>query len=101
MHPAAHAAPAAPTPSTLQPTPPPVDLQVLLQQAVQQALAAHQTTSNGTSPANGQAPEAKTPAVPEGWCALHQIAMERRSNARGSWWSHWLASDKRYCKGKA
>jgi len=52
-------------------------------------------------PANGQAPEAETPAVPEGWCDLHQIAMERRSNARGSWWSHWLASDKRYCKGKA
>src|SRR5713101_699880 len=71
-----------------QPPPPapPADLQALIQQAVQQALAAHQTTSNGTSPANGQAPEAETPAVPEGWCALHQIAMERRSNARGSWW---------------
>jgi len=26
--------------------------------------------------------------------------MEQRSNARGSWWSHWLASEQRYCKGK-
>ncbi len=93
---------AGPTAVPQPPSPtPPADLQALIQQAVQQALAAHQTTSNGTSPANGQAPEAETPAVPEGWCDLHQIAMERRSNARGSWWSHWLASDKRYCKGKA
>jgi hypothetical protein len=57
---------------------------------VQQALAAH-APSHGTPPANG--------AVPV--CPLHQVVMEQRSNARGSWWSHWLASEKRYCKGKA
>jgi len=78
----------------------PSDLQARIDQAVQLALAAHQATSNGTPPANGQASEAKIPAVPEGWCDLHQAAMERRSNARGSWYSHWLASEKRYCKGK-
>jgi len=97
---AAHTAPSASAPPTPQAPSAPADLQALLQQAVQQALAAH-TPSPGTPPATGQAPEAETPAVPEGWCDLHQIAMERRSNARGSWWSHWLASDKRYCKGKA
>jgi hypothetical protein len=48
-----------------------------------------------------QMPPSETPAVPEGWCDLHQIAMERRSNARGSWWSHWIAREQRYCKGKA
>jgi len=26
--------------------------------------------------------------------------MEQRSNAKGTWWSHWLASEQRYCKGK-
>jgi hypothetical protein len=87
--------------SASQATDVPPDLQARIDQAVQQALAAQQAASNGTPPANGQASEAETPAVPEGWCDLHQIAMERRSNARGSWWSHWIASEKRYCKGKA
>ncbi len=105
---AAHAAPAAPTPSTLQPTTPPVDLQALLQQAVQQALAAH-APSHGTPPANGQAPSAPPPAPPRPdpaaatsetpFCHAHQVPLEPRRNARGSWWSHWLASEKRYCKG--
>jgi hypothetical protein len=85
------------------------DLQVLLQQAVQQALAA-QAPSHGTPPATGQAPSAPPPAPPSTAtaaangaapvCPLHQVAMEQRSNARGSWWSHWLASETRYCKGK-
>jgi hypothetical protein len=78
---------------------PQADLQALVQQAVQQALA----TANGQAtpppqapPANGQAQPAPTP---EGWCALHQVPMELRSNERGSWWSHRLA-DGSYCKGK-
>ena len=109
---AAHAAPAAPTPSTLQPTTPPVDLQALLQQAVQQALAAH-APSHGTPPATGQAPSAPPPAPPstgtltgtapasqDGWCALHRVAMELRSNAKGTWHSHWLAAEARWCRGK-
>jgi hypothetical protein len=77
------------------------DLQTLLQQAVQQALAA----------ANGQAPGTPPPAPPSTgtaaanggapFCHLHQAPLELRSNERGSWWSHWVASEKRYCKGDA
>jgi hypothetical protein len=72
------------------------DLQALLQQAVQQALAAQST---GAAPANGQAP----PATANGtapFCQAHQAPLELRSNDRGSWWSHWVASEKRYCKGE-
>jgi len=80
---------------------PQADLQTLLQQAVQQALAA----------ANGQAPGTPPPAPPSTgaaaanggapFCHLHQAPLELRSNERGSWWSHWVASEKRYCKGDA
>ena len=79
----------------------PADLQALLQQAVQQALAAQ---------ANGQAPGTPPPAPPSTgtaaanggapFCHLHQAPLELRSNERGSWWSHWVASEKRYCKGE-
>jgi hypothetical protein len=78
---------------------PQVDLQALLQQAVQQALAAangQATPPPQAPPSNGTAQPAPTP---EGWCALHQVPMELRSNERGSWWSHRLA-DGSYCKGK-
>jgi hypothetical protein len=74
----------------------PTDLQALLQQAVQQALA---TQSTGAASANGQAP----PATANGtapFCQAHQAPLELRSNERGSWWSHWVASEKRYCKGE-
>jgi hypothetical protein len=37
--------------------------------------------------------------VPEDWCARHEVTMERRTNAQGSWYSHRL-SDGTYCKGK-
>jgi hypothetical protein len=82
---------------------PPVDVQALIQQAVQQALATQQPPSNGQAPATSMAPAA-TPsasAAPADWCALHQVAMEQRSNAKGTWYSHWLVSEQRYCKGKA
>jgi len=84
---AAQAARAAQAQQAQPPADAPADLQALLQQAVQQALAAQ---------ANGQAQAAPPP---EGWCALHQVPMELRSNERGSWWSHRLA-DGSYCKGK-
>ncbi len=83
----------------------PADLEARIQQAVQQALAAQQATS--TPPANGHAPKAETPPGPgtradatSGYCALHGVTMEQRSNAKGAWYSHWLASEKRSCKGK-
>jgi translation initiation factor IF-2 len=78
---------------------PQADLQALLQQAVQQALAAangQATPPPPAAPAHGQAQAAPTP---EGWCAVHQVPMELRQNERGSWWSHRLA-DGSYCKGK-
>jgi hypothetical protein len=88
------AAQAQPAP---QPTSAPADLQTLIQQAIQQALngQAHGTPPPA-APAHGQAQSAPTP---EGWCALHQVPMELRTNERGSWWSHRLA-DGSYCKGK-
>ena len=94
---AAHAAPAPVAP---QPPSPPADLQALIQQAVQQALTAQQLSSTGQVPATGTAPAATPPASPADWCPLHQVAMEQRSNAKGTWYSHWLASEQRYCKGK-
>jgi hypothetical protein len=108
---AAKAAPAPPAQQTPAPQPAsaPANLQALIQQAVQQALAA-QAASTATPPATSPAPSAPPPAPPSTGtaansaapvCALHQVAMEQRSNARGSWWSHWLASEQRYCKGNA
>ena len=99
---AAPAQPPGPTPPPATPTPalPQADLQALLQQAVQQALAAANGHSNGTPPP--AAPLSPRPtAAPEGppLCPLHHVAMERRQNTRGSWWSHRLA-DGSYCKGK-
>ena len=84
----------------------PADLPALLQQAVQQALAAQ---------ANGAAPSTPPPAAPStpqrqakpktgdqatGFCSLHNVAMEPHENERGSWYSHWLPEDERHCKGR-
>ncbi len=84
----------------------PADLPALLQQAVQQALAAQ---------ANGAAPSTPPPAAPStpqrqakpktgdqatGFCSLHTVAMEPHENERGSWYSHWLPEDERHCKGR-
>jgi hypothetical protein len=93
------AAKAAPAPPAPPPAGTPANVQALIQQAVQQALAS----------ANGQAPSTPPPTAPSNgtaaggtpFCHVHQVAMELRTNDRGSWWSHWLASEKRYCKGNA
>jgi hypothetical protein len=91
-------APAPQAPPAPQPTSAPADLQTLIQQALQQALngQAHGTPppappSTGTAAATGGAP----------FCHVHQAPLELRTNDRGSWWSHWVASEKRYCKGDA
>ena len=109
---AAHTAPSASAPPTPQAPSAPADLQALLQQAVQQALDAH-APSDRTPPATGQAPntppsappsngtaaQGAAPASQDGWCALHRVAMELRSNAKGAWHSHWLAAEARWCRG--
>jgi SWIM zinc finger len=81
---------------------PQADLQALLQQAVQQALA---TQANGQAPGTPPpAPPSTGPAAATGgapFCHVHQAPLELRTNDRGSWWSHWVASEKRYCKGDA
>jgi len=66
------------------------------QQAPAAAANGQATPPPPAPPSNGTAQPASTP---EGWCALHQVPMELRSNERGSWWSHRLA-DGSYCKGK-
>lgn len=76
--------------------------------SLSQALAAQQATRTGNPPANGHGPaDARPPGqgtqadTPSGYCTLHGVTMKERSNARGSWWSHWIASEQRYCKGTA
>ena len=92
---------AVPPPSPTVPTVSAVpDMQALIQQAVQQALAAQATASKDQPAASSQAPDTTPPASQDGWCARHQVAMERRSNDKGSWCSHWLADENRWCRGK-
>jgi hypothetical protein len=102
--PTAPAAPVAPAPQTPSTS---ADLQALIQQAVQQALAA-QAASTATPPATSPAPSTPPPAPPSTGtdangagpvCHAHQAPLELRRNARGSWWSHWVTREKRYCKG--
>jgi hypothetical protein len=102
---AAKAAPAAPV---LPPASAPTDLQALLQQAVQQALATHTNgQANGTPPpappSQGTA-AANGGAAPDdqqtGFCSIHQVPMEQKRNERGTWYSHWLRGEQQHCKGR-
>jgi|SoiMethySBSTD1v2_1073268.scaffolds.fasta_scaffold2666687_1 hypothetical protein len=47
-------------------------------------------------------PPVQAPQVPAvqgpGWCALHAVQMQQHTNAKGSWFSHYI--DGRHCKGK-
>jgi len=96
---AAQAQPAPQAPPAPQPTSAPVDLQALLQQAVQQALAAQAS-------ANGQAHSTPPPAAPApddqqtGFCSMHQVPMEQKHNDRGTFYGHWLADEQRHCNGR-
>jgi hypothetical protein len=89
-----HTVPPAPPPR------PPADLQALIPQAVQEALAAPQPPSKSQAPGHGTAPAATPPASPADWCPLPQVAMEQRTHATGTWYSHWVACEKRSCKDK-
>ena len=92
--------PLPPAPATPAPALPQVDLQAVLQQAVQQALAAANGQATPLPPAPPSNGTAQPAPLPEGWCALHQVPMERRQNERGSWYSHWLPDEQRHCKGR-
>ena len=98
--------PLPPAPATPAAALPQADLQTLVQQALQQALAAQD---------NGQAPSTLPPAAPStpqrqakpktgdqatGFCSLHNVGMEHHENERGSWYSHWLPEEERHCKGR-
>jgi hypothetical protein len=99
---AREAAQAAQAQQAPQPPSAPADLQTLIQQAVQQALAA-QATANGQAPGTPPPALLSTGTAATGgapFCQAHQAALELRTNDRGSWWSHWVASEKRYCKGE-
>jgi hypothetical protein len=47
-------------------------------------------------------PPAQAPQVPavqgQGWCAVHHVQMQQHTNAKGSWFSHFI--DGRHCKGR-
>jgi len=80
--------------------------------AVQAAMQDQATASpNGAGPAaEGRRASPPPPAserthnTDPGWCAIHTCTMEQHSNARGTWWSHYLGTDahgqRRYCKGE-
>ena len=102
---AAKAAPAPQAPPAPQPGSAPADLQGLIQQAVQQALAAANGQAPSTTPPAPPRPSA-APSAPEpddqqtGFCSIHQVQMEQKSNERGTWYSHWLRGEQQHCKGR-
>jgi hypothetical protein len=105
MHAERVAAPAASAAPAPQPTSAPADLQTLIQQAVQQALAAANGQAPGTPPPapphHGAAPSAPEPDDQQtGFCSIHQVQMEQKSNERGTWYSHWLRGEQQHCKGR-
>ena len=65
--------------------------------AVQAALKAQARDGNGHRPRTPQV-EPTTDTDPS-WCPIHRCTMERRTNERGSWYSHRLSSGA-YCKGE-
>jgi len=67
--------------------------------AAMQAQAATSTTGNGAR--KPPAPPALEPTndMDPSWCPIHRCKMERRTNERGSWYSHRLSSGA-YCKGE-
>ena len=60
--------------------------------------AAMKAQANGTPPPRAPQVEPTTDTDPS-WCPIHRVKMERRTNERGSWYSHRLAGGE-YCKGE-
>jgi hypothetical protein len=82
-----------------------------MMEACEDRHAARQAARDAAAAANGQPPASAPPAqppqeppadAPEGFCLLHQVSMEQRSNDRGSWYSHIATDDEGeyFCKGK-
>ena len=61
--------------------------------------------STGAPPAAAppEASAAPQPSTPQAeappFCDLHQVPLEHRTNAKGKRWSHWVVSERRWCKG--
>jgi hypothetical protein len=85
---------------------PQADLPALVQQAVQQALAAVANgqasgTPPSAAPSHGPAPSGAAPDDQQtGFCSIHQVPMERKQNDRGVFYGHWLGDEKRHCNGR-
>jgi hypothetical protein len=60
--------------------------------------AAMKGQANGTPPPRAPQVEPTNDTDPS-WCPIHRCTMERRTNERGSWYSHRLSSGA-YCKGE-
>ena len=60
--------------------------------------AAMKAQANGTPPPRTPQVEPINDTDPS-WCPIHRCKMERRTNERGSWYSHRLAGGG-YCKGE-
>jgi len=74
-------------------------LQALIVGLETQAVPPAEPPRGPSVPPPGVAPASGVAEAPEDWCPVHQSAMEHRSNAKGSWYSHRLP-DGAYCKGK-
>jgi hypothetical protein len=77
-----------------------------LDEQIAAAVAAAMQTQTTGSPTGNGARKPPAPPAPEptndsdpSWCPIHRCKMERRTNERGSWYSHRLPSGA-YCKGE-
>jgi hypothetical protein len=91
-----------PQPPATRPAPVERTLEEQVTAAVQAALKAQAapTNPNGQRQPPPRDPMlAPTSDTDPSWCPLHRCQMQRRSNERGSWYSHRLDSGA-YCKGE-
>jgi hypothetical protein len=80
----------------------------LIRKSQEHHAAADRTEAKGLRTEADRTPPSPSPSVlstqpsalpAAGWCALHQVAMERKSNGKGQWYSHALPGGG-WCKGK-
>ena len=82
-----------------------VQQRTLDEQIAAAVAAAMKAQTSGSPTGNGTrkppAPPALEPTndTDPSWCPIHRCKMERRTNERGSWYSHRLSSGA-YCKGE-